>query len=477
MVRNARHSQALVRVVTLSVLMSFMDQDESWSLLKSAAFANEALPYEFETVGKQIAEKYHGLPLTIVVVGGLLKSKRAVDYWESVAKDVKSFVTNDPYIRCSHVLWLSYNHLTRNLKTCLLYFGFFPENTEIPVKHLMRLWMADGFLNLEKDLEGEAEKCLQDLIDRCLVLVSKKSRDETEIRSYKILSLIWLRYLALRCIVNLDIPPEICRLWNLQTFIVKGFRQSVITFPEEIWGLTQLRHLKVGIHFYLPNPPSRSVEHEGFSNVKTLSFLSPHCFTVEGISGIHYVKKLGIHGDGNDYGGVQNSGLFNNLVHLHQLETLSLKGTSIWSSGILPASISSAKAFPATLKKLKLERTFLSWLYLDIIAEMPNLEKDTNDNFPVLERLMIRSCHHLKEMPIEFADINTLQLIQLKWCLPELGKSAAHIQKEQEDLGNNPVDVRISDPFTDDDDDGVVPDDDDNHSEDSDANAAEDDDN
>ncbi|PHT52003.1 hypothetical protein CQW23_06465 [Capsicum baccatum] len=146
-------------------------------------------------------------------------------------------------------------------------------------------------------------------------------------------------------------------------------------------------------------------------------------------------------------------------------------------AGILPASIPSAKAFPATLKKLKLERTFLSWLYLDIIAEMPNLEKDTNDNFPVLERLMIRSCHHLKEIPIEFADINTLQLIQLKWCLPELGKSAARIQKEQEDLRNNPVDVRISDPFTDDDDDGVVPYDDDNHSEDSDANAAEDDDN
>ncbi|PHU08078.1 hypothetical protein BC332_24567 [Capsicum chinense] len=90
---------------------------------------------------------------------------------------------------------------------------------------------------------------------------------------------------------------------------------------------------------------------------------------------------------------------------------------------------------------------------------------------------MIRSCHHLKEIPIEFADINTLQLIQLKWCLPELGKSAARIQKEQEDLGNNPVDVRISDPSTDDDDDGVFPDDDDNHSEDSDANAAEDDDN
>ncbi|PHT75085.1 hypothetical protein T459_18607, partial [Capsicum annuum] len=54
-----------------------------------------ALPSEFETIGKQIAEKWHGLPLTIVVVARLLKSKRAIEDWENVAKDVKSFVTND----------------------------------------------------------------------------------------------------------------------------------------------------------------------------------------------------------------------------------------------------------------------------------------------------------------------------------------------------------------------------------------------
>ncbi|KAM3308314.1 hypothetical protein P3S67_010058 [Capsicum chacoense] len=134
----------------LSLQMDFMDQDESRNLFKSAAFANEELPSEFETIGKQIAEKCHGLPLTIVVVAGLLKSKRTIEDWESVAKDVKSFVTNDPDERCSYVLGLSYNNLTSNLKSCLLYFGIFREDTEITVKNLMRLWMAEGFLNSEK---------------------------------------------------------------------------------------------------------------------------------------------------------------------------------------------------------------------------------------------------------------------------------------------------------------------------------------
>ncbi|PHT75103.1 hypothetical protein T459_18625 [Capsicum annuum] len=79
----------------LSLQMDLMGPDESWNLFKSVAFANEALPSEFETIGKQIAEKCHGLPLTIAVVARLLKSKRAIEDWENVAKDVKSFVTND----------------------------------------------------------------------------------------------------------------------------------------------------------------------------------------------------------------------------------------------------------------------------------------------------------------------------------------------------------------------------------------------
>ncbi|PHU08049.1 hypothetical protein BC332_24538 [Capsicum chinense] len=471
--------------------MDFMDQDESWNLFKGSAFSSEALPYEFETVGKQIADECHGLPLTIVVVAGLLKYKS-------------------------------------DLKTCLLHFGIFPEDSGIAVKKLMRSWMAEGFLKLENDLEGEAEKCLQELVDRCLVLICKKSLDGTKIRSCKVHDLIYDLcmseiqrenifimndivfgnsdanhvpsecqslmqmqpfkrvtgdesdsspcglYRALLTPVHrqemFDIPPEISKLWNLQTFNVKGPNRSFVTCPMQIWGLMQLRYLKQPT-FYLPDCPSGSVDkgrHLDFSKLQTISYLSPRCFTTEVIMGIQNVKELGIcrYGNVTDF-----NGLLNNLVHLQQLETLSV----IICCNLLP---SSAKAFPATTKKLKLNSTYLSWSYLDIIAELPNLEllkliddaclgeewhpnvkgftrlnlfliednrlknwKATDDNFPILERLRIRSCYYLKEIPIEFADINTLQLIELRDCLPELEESSTRIQKEQEDLGNNPVDV------------------------------------
>ncbi|KAM3216082.1 hypothetical protein P3L10_025522 [Capsicum annuum] len=272
------------------------------------------------------------------------------------------------------------------------------------------------------------------------------------------------------------LKSELIHFKLLKTFIVQGPSGSVLTIncPVQIWGLLQLRHLKLP-EFYLPDCPSGSVDkgrHLDFSNIQTISYLSSHCCTKEVIMGIQNVKELGINGDEID-----SNGLLNNLVHLQQLETLSL-------IKCFPLFQASAKAFPATLKKLKLEGTCLSWSYLDIIAELPNLEvlklmlcacvgdewnpnvrgfirlkvllmegndlrywKATDDNFPVLEHLLLRKSSHLEEIPIEFAEIHTLQLIELSRCLPELGESAARIQKEQEDLGNNPVDVRMSYPF------------------------------
>ncbi|KAM3383095.1 hypothetical protein P3S68_008670 [Capsicum galapagoense] len=404
-------------IENLSLQMAFMYQDDSWNLFKSAAFANEALPSVYENIGKQIADEYHGLPLTIVVVAGLLKSKRTIEDWKSVAEDVKSFVTNNPDERCSRVLGLSYNHLTNGLKTCLLYFGTFLEDTEIPVKHLMKLWMAEGFLNLESDLEGEAEKCLQELVDRSLVLVCKKSLDGTKIRSCKVHDLI--HGLCLREVL----------------------RGNVFIMNEIVF--------------------EKSDANQVSSECQSLMQMHP------------FKRLIGDEIDSSPYG------LYRALP-TPQLEILSLTCVDY---SLLSVIIPSAKSFPATLKKLKLKSTSLSWSDLDIIAELPNLEvlklisgacrggewhpnvrgftrlkllliehsslkywKATDDNFPVLERLLIRSCYHLKELPIEFADIHSLQLIELRNCFPELEEYAARIQKEQEDVGNNPMDVRTSNP-------------------------------
>ncbi|KAM3383082.1 hypothetical protein P3S68_008657 [Capsicum galapagoense] len=397
---------------SLSLQMDLMGTDESWNLFESIAFSNEVLPSEFKIMGKQLVDKCHGLPLSIAVVAGLLKSKRTIEYWENVAKDVKS-ITNDPDKQCLDVLGLSYSHLTSDIKACLLYFGIFPEDEEISVKRLVRLWIAEGFLKLENDLEGEAENLdetkirsckVHDLIhDLCLREINS-SQDVfvlNDILPYKMCSVgaqssnpVPLEYCRLsrheiqplkqrtsyrsgnyRVLLNpgfhhhlirgqttdddnnllkrtqhlsmsgyFRVPRQISILRNLQTFISKsGYTPE---FPQEIWELLELRHLKTK-SIDLPKPPSLLVNEERFfvfSNIHTISGMKPHCCTEEVI-------------------------------------------------------------FEFTLKKLKLIHTDLSWEDLNIIGELPNLE---------VLKLKYGACRGDEWHPIEggFAGLKVLQLYE-----------------------------------------------------------------
>lgn len=73
--------------------LRFLDPDESWTLLQYEVFNSlTECPPELKAIGYLIATKCDGVPLTIVVIGGILadqltKSRStAVDEWNMVAK-------------------------------------------------------------------------------------------------------------------------------------------------------------------------------------------------------------------------------------------------------------------------------------------------------------------------------------------------------------------------------------------------------
>ncbi|XP_073143378.1 putative late blight resistance protein homolog R1A-3 [Henckelia pumila] len=166
--------------------MDFLDEYESWSLLYQTVFGDqETYPVEFEEVGQQIARNCRGLPLAIIVVGGLLsKSDMTGEYWEYVAQHLSSVVNSENDEHCLSMLYLSYQDLPVHLKPCFLYMGVFPEDGEILVSKLITLWVAEGFLKpiIGKSLEEVAEDYLQDLIDRNLVMVRTR-KSSTKMRS------------------------------------------------------------------------------------------------------------------------------------------------------------------------------------------------------------------------------------------------------------------------------------------------------
>ncbi|KAK9928281.1 hypothetical protein M0R45_025424 [Rubus argutus] len=151
-----------------------LTEDESLQLfLKKALPGVDHFPSDLERLGREMVIKCGGLPLAVVVLGGLLSTKNKFTVeWERVLQNISwHLITAQDHI--SAILALSYIDLPSHLKSCFLHLGVFPEDFSIEKKHLIRLWVAEGFLPQqgEETPEGVAENCLNQLIDRCMVQV------------------------------------------------------------------------------------------------------------------------------------------------------------------------------------------------------------------------------------------------------------------------------------------------------------------
>ncbi|KAK4395087.1 putative late blight resistance proteinR1A-10 [Sesamum angolense] len=155
--------------------MNFLEENISWDLFCETVFGEIGnCPLELEEIGKRIAKNCQGLPLSVIVIGGLLaKSEKTQLYWKHIAENLSSVVNLDDNARCLRILYLSYQELPIHLKPCFLYMGVFPEDSKTCVSRLRKLWAAEGFLKpiSGKSLEEVAEEYLKDLIDRNLVIV------------------------------------------------------------------------------------------------------------------------------------------------------------------------------------------------------------------------------------------------------------------------------------------------------------------
>ncbi|CAA2994813.1 late blight resistance homolog R1A-10 [Olea europaea subsp. europaea] len=155
----------------------FLKDEESWKLFRLKVFGEGFCPPELEEIGKKIAQNCRGLPLAVAVIGGLLsKATKTRHYWRSIAENLSSEINSNDE-QWSKILSLSYKHLPYHLKGCFLYMGIFPEDSEIIVKELIRLWVAEGILKpaCSQTLEDVGEKYFLDLVQRSLILVQKKA--------------------------------------------------------------------------------------------------------------------------------------------------------------------------------------------------------------------------------------------------------------------------------------------------------------
>ncbi|KAH0724169.1 hypothetical protein KY285_000034 [Solanum tuberosum] len=336
---------------------------------------------------------------------------------------------------------------------------------------------------------GKIKTCkMHDLVrDMCL----RESHYENFIHfktSQSISELFHLRYLA--CPSFDGLVQSICKLRNLQNLVIHDVSlfASLITTQSLAWevlNMPQLRHIHTkNFILFIPRPTSVIADRE--NHLQTITGLIPSSCNDEVFLRIPNLKKLGILIDVASYP-IRNC--LDNLVHLTQLEKLKVVVREPFLLIFTPiiegwVDIPHCDNFPPNLKKLTLCRTNLQCEDMNILRKLPNLEvlklKDyafrgltwklsnededgflklkfllleslhlmqweaTSYHFASLEHLVLTNCRYLEQIPFDFVEIQTLQLIELHECMRSVLVSAEQIQEEQQSFGNDDLIIRVN---------------------------------
>lgn len=163
--------------------LRLLSENESWELLrmKSLWESTGAGPEDsekMEKLGKKMLENCGGLPLAVVALGGILRTKKSLREWNTVCENIKSYLVRGEKIgkegEVPKILAYSYYDLPWQLKPCFLYLGKFREDSDIEAESLYQMWIGEGMI-FEDDRLGQepmmdvAERYLEELAERCMV--------------------------------------------------------------------------------------------------------------------------------------------------------------------------------------------------------------------------------------------------------------------------------------------------------------------
>ncbi|CAI9770881.1 unnamed protein product [Fraxinus pennsylvanica] len=166
-----------------------LNNEESWELLRKKAFprrrdiAEYVIEPEMETLGKDMVARCCGLPLAILVLGGILVTKHNVREWQTVHENINWYLArgrgHGQQQAVTEVLSFSYHDLPYQFKQCFLFLANFPEEFEIEAEKLYQFWLAEGIIPQGERAEEEtmmdvAERYLAELAQRCMVQVNVK---------------------------------------------------------------------------------------------------------------------------------------------------------------------------------------------------------------------------------------------------------------------------------------------------------------
>ncbi len=137
------------------VKVGVLSKENSWKLFCVHAFPRglSNISSEVQGVGELIAEECKGLPLALKVIGGSMVGKTTRQEWEFQLKclqESRQLPVQQEEEALFGRLKLSYDNLDNDspvCKECFLSFAAFPEDDEVHMWDLIKVWKAQGLLD------------------------------------------------------------------------------------------------------------------------------------------------------------------------------------------------------------------------------------------------------------------------------------------------------------------------------------------
>ena len=148
--------------------------EKSWEFfLKKAGREDNSDLNEFKV---KILRVCNGFPAAILLLGGLLSTIQLSE-WAEVLDHVAGEDQSTP----SNIVDWSYHKLPCVLKPCFLFLASFPKAYEIPIRRLLHLWLAEGFVPISSEASdvNVAKKYFDELVRRNMIEIRGWKPDGT----------------------------------------------------------------------------------------------------------------------------------------------------------------------------------------------------------------------------------------------------------------------------------------------------------
>ncbi|XP_077228571.1 putative disease resistance protein At1g15890 [Tasmannia lanceolata] len=134
----------------VEIRVDILSAEEAWKLFQNKVGDVVENP-SIQSLAKDAVKECHGLPLSIIVVGGSLRKEANVHVWKNALNELRSPTTSeieDIEEQVFKRLKFSFDELNNdNTKNCFLFGALYSEDYEIEIDELIEYWRGEGFID------------------------------------------------------------------------------------------------------------------------------------------------------------------------------------------------------------------------------------------------------------------------------------------------------------------------------------------